>query len=73
MTERCHGCEQSLDTEHDKHYACPDCADPPIVLCPSCAPRNELCPACGARLDFHDESITRKAFFNPATRGGLGF
>lgn len=73
MNERCQECGHELDPEHDEYYYCPDCEDPRIVYCNWCQPRVERCPACGAGLDFHSESITRKAFFNPATRGLLGF
>jgi hypothetical protein len=73
MSEKCHDCGVELDIEHDEHYRCDNCEEPRVLFCPSCHPRNERCPRCGGGLDFHEESITKKTFFNPATRGLLGF
>lgn len=45
----------------------------PAAGCQGTAPRDKRCPVCGGDLEYHDESITRKAFHNPAARGLLGF
>ncbi len=73
MTEYCLTCKAPVDMAHDKHYYCERCDEPRIVFCPECVPRNNSCPRCGGDLEYHGESITRKAFHNPATRGLLGF
>lgn len=73
MSERCPECGNELDLEHDEYYRCDVCDEPQAIFCHSCYPRNERCPRCGGDLHFHEESITKKAFFNPATRGLLGF
>jgi len=73
MSIPCHACEKGLDRCHDEFYYCPVCEEPPILYCNWCEPRDERCPVCGNNLELHRESITRRAFFNPATRGLLGF
>lgn len=73
MSNYCCACKAPIEPEHDKHYYCGRCGDPRILFCPDCAPGNNRCPACGSDLEYHHESITKKAFHNPATRGLLGF
>jgi len=73
MSQACHSCARELDLSHDAHYRCPECKDLVVCFCPCCAPHEESCPMCGGRLDYHEASITKKVFFNPATRGQLGF
>jgi predicted RNA-binding Zn-ribbon protein involved in translation (DUF1610 family) len=69
----CTQCRKKLDPSHDKHWFCPSCKDPAVLLCKGCSLENPACPVCGTKLQFKDDSITKKAFLNPATRGGLGF
>lgn len=73
MSEYCYACKASIEPAHDKHYYCDHCDDPRVLFCPDCTPRGNRCPICGRDLEYHSESITRKAFHNPATRGLLGF
>lgn len=73
MSEACRACGRELDPAHDARYDCPECREPSVLFCPGCCPRPDRCPRCGAGLDYHEASITKKAFFNPATRNGLGF
>ncbi len=73
MTGRCASCGKSIDPAHDGHYNCPRCADAGPLYCPACRPQSGRCPLCEEKLRFKEESLTRKAFFNPATRGLLGF
>ncbi len=73
MSKYCHTCKASIEPAHDNHYYCERCVDPRILFCPDCVARNNRCPQSGGELEYHRESITRKAFHNPATRGLLGF
>ncbi len=73
MSGYCNKCNAAIDLVHDKHYHCSRCGDTKILFCPDCTPGSNNCPGCGGGLDYHRESITRKAFHNPATRSLLGF
>ncbi len=73
MSVACGACSRELDPGHDACWLCPDCEEPRVLFCPSCVPSSKRCPRCGADLSYRETSITKKAFFNPATRGLLGF
>jgi len=72
MKKKCTYCSKMLDTEHDSYYYC-KCDGKRKVVCKHCAMNHDKCPVCGKGLQHHSESITKKVFFNPATRNGLGF
>lgn len=72
MIKKCLHCSKKLDTEHDAHYYC-KCGSKRKVVCKHCYLSHSKCPDCSKELQFHEESITKKAYFNPATRNGLGF
>ncbi len=62
MSSYCKKCNAAIDPVHDKHYYCKHCEDPMIVYCPDCTPVGERCPICGGSLEYHRESITKRAF-----------
>lgn len=68
----CFYCKKNLNIDHDKFYHCTS-NEHTIVICKCCYNINSKCPICKKTLQFHSESITRKSFFNPATRNNLGF
>ncbi len=70
--KKCTICSIKIDKDHDAYYYC-KCNAELKVTCKECVKSNDRCSICHKPLNHHSESITKKAYFNPATRNGLGF
>ncbi len=72
MTKKCLHCSKTLDTDHDAHYYC-QCDSRRKVVCSHCFMNHSDCPDCYETLQLCEESITKKTYFNPASRSLRGF
>lgn len=70
--KQCSRCKKKIDLSHDRYYYC-NSQKHFKIICSSCYIKVTKCPICKKKLQRHGESITKKCFFNPATRNGLGF
>ena len=71
MTTKCRTCGKKIDTEHDEHYYCKTHSTE--IVCSHCYLKDHHCTVCGDILQYKDASYQNKIFFNPSTRGMLGF
>ncbi|MEA1911905.1 MAG: hypothetical protein U9N32_09575 [Spirochaetota bacterium] len=71
MVKKCRSCKKKIDTEHDEHYFCKKHSSE--ITCPACYLKDHNCSICGNRLQYKDASYQKKIFFNPTSRGMLGF
>ncbi len=68
---KCYYCKKKINEDHDTHYYC-KCGATIKVVCTHCYLSHPKCLSCKKVLKHHEDSILKKAYSNPATRGGLG-